>query len=99
MPMADRKPGENLVPKPFNDSAFGPVLVGGLTAFILVAAVTGWSSTMSVASAAISSGKVAAEGNRKAVQHPTGGEIGVVFVREGQLVQQGQKLIQLELAD
>jgi HlyD family type I secretion membrane fusion protein len=88
-----------MAPKPFNDSAFGPVLVGGLASFILIAAVTGWSSTMSVASAAISPGKVAVEGNRKAVQHPTGGEVGVVFVREGQLVEKGQKLLQLELAD
>lgn len=84
---------------PFNDSAFGPVLAGGLASLVLIAAVTGWSSTMSVASAAISQGKVAVEGNRKAVQHPTGGEVGVVFVREGQLVEKGQKLLQLELAD
>ncbi|MBM1171273.1 HlyD family type I secretion periplasmic adaptor subunit [Microvirga arabica] len=86
-------------PLPFKDSAFGPVLFGGVAALALLATVTAWSSTMSVASAAISPGKVAAEGNRKAVQHPTGGEIGAVFVREGQLVAQGQKLIQLELAD
>ena len=85
--------------KPFDDSAFGPVLVGGVVSVALVAAVTVWSSTMSVASAAISAGKVAAEGNRKAVQHPTGGEVGVVFVREGQLVEKGQRLLQLELAD
>ena len=43
--------------------------------------------------------KSTVEGNRKAIQHPTGGEIGVVFVREGQLVEKGQKLLQLELAD
>lgn len=97
--MAKKQPVVAVATKPFKDSAFGPVLVGGLAALTLVAAVTGWSSTMSVASAAISSGKVAAEGNRKAVQHPTGGEVGIVFVREGQLVEAGQKLIQLELAD
>jgi HlyD family type I secretion membrane fusion protein len=73
--------------------------VGGFAALALVIAVAAWSATMSVASAAISSGKVEAEGNRKAVQHPTGGQIGSVFVREGQLVEQGQKLVQLELAD
>ncbi|MFC5486791.1 HlyD family type I secretion periplasmic adaptor subunit [Microvirga aerilata] len=75
------------------------MLFGGVAALALVAGVAFWSSTMSVASAAISSGKVAVEGNRKAIQHPTGGEIGVVFVREGQLVEKGQKLLQLELAD
>jgi HlyD family type I secretion membrane fusion protein len=84
---------------PFKDSAFGPVLIGGVASLVLLAAVTGWSSTMSVASAAISSGKVTVEGNRKAVQHPSGGEVGTVFVREGQLVEKGQKLLQLELAD
>jgi HlyD family type I secretion membrane fusion protein len=87
------------VPFPFKDSALGPVLVGGFSALALVIAVTAWSSTMSVASAAISPGKVEAEGNRKAIQHPTGGQIGSVFVREGQLVEQGQKLVQLELAE
>jgi HlyD family secretion protein len=87
------------IESPFKDSAFGPVLFGGLAALALVAAVSVWSSTMSVASAAISTGKVAVEGNRKAVQHPTGGEIGAVFVREGQLVEKGQKLLQLEFAD
>ncbi len=97
--MLEKQSVPHMATRPFNDSAFGPVLVGGLASFILIAAVTGWSSTMSVASAAISPGKVAAEGNRKAVQHPTGGEVGAVFVREGQLVERGQKLLQLELAD
>jgi HlyD family type I secretion membrane fusion protein len=90
---------EVLPVSPLKDSASGPVLFGGVAALALVAGIALWSSTMSVASAAISPGKVAVEGNRKAIQHPTGGEIGVVFVREGQLVEKGQKLLQLELAD
>ena len=99
-PMLETRPAAHSPPKPFQDSAFGPVLVGGVAALVLIAAVTGWSSTMSVASRPPSRpGKVAAEGNRKAVQHPTGGEVGAVFVREGQLVEKGQKLLQLELAD
>ncbi|MGO4706849.1 HlyD family type I secretion periplasmic adaptor subunit [Microvirga sp. 2MCAF38] len=85
--------------KPLSDSAFGPVVVGGLTALGMLLAITGWSSTMSVASAAITSGRVVAEGNRKVIQHREGGQIGTVFVREGQLVQKGQKLLQLDLAD
>ncbi|WP_210489536.1 HlyD family type I secretion periplasmic adaptor subunit [Microvirga antarctica] len=97
--MPDLKLPSPLDAKPFKDSAFGPVLVGGLAALVLMAAVAAWSSTMSVASAAITSGKVTVEGSRKAVQHPNGGEVGIVFVREGQLVEKGEKLIQLELAD
>src|SRR4051794_36367005 len=85
--------------QPFKDSAFGPVLAGGVASLALTMAVVAWSSTMSVASAAMATGKVAIEGNRKAVQHHTGGEVAAVFVREGQFVEKGQKLVQLELAD
>jgi HlyD family type I secretion membrane fusion protein len=97
--VTDQVLNDALPVSPLKDSASGPVLFGGVAALALVAGVTLWSSTMSVASAAISSGKVTVEGNRKAVQHPTGGEIGIVYVREGQLVEKGQKLLQLELAD
>ncbi|MPR08702.1 HlyD family type I secretion periplasmic adaptor subunit [Microvirga tunisiensis] len=97
--MNNHVPVEALAGPTFKDSASGPVMFGGVAALALVSAVMAWSSTMSVASASISSGKVAVEGNRKAVQHPTGGEVGVVSVREGQLVAKGQKLVQLELAD
>ena len=97
--MSNQVLSEALPVSPLKDSAAGPVLFGGAAALALVAGIALWSSTMSVASAAISTGKVAVEGNRKALQHPTGGEIGVVFVREGQLVEKGQKLLQLELAD
>lgn len=97
--MSNQILSEVLPVSPLKDSASGPVLFGGVAALALVAGIALWSSTMSVASAAISTGKVAVEGNRKAIQHPTGGEISVVFVREGQLVEKGQKLLQLELAD
>ena len=97
--MSNQVLSEVLPVSPLQDSAAGPVLFGGVAALALVAGIALWSSTMSVASAAMSTGKVAVEGNRKAIQHPTGGEIGVVFVREGQLVEKGQKLLQLELAD
>ncbi len=85
--------------QPFPDTASGPIIVGGLTAIALLLSVTGWSSVMSVSSAAITTGRVTVEGNRKAVQHRDGGPVGAVFVREGQLVQHGQKLVQLELPD
>ncbi|WP_112661580.1 HlyD family type I secretion periplasmic adaptor subunit [Microvirga flavescens] len=83
----------------YSDSAIGPAVVGGAAALALLLAVAGWSSVMSVASAAITSGRVTVEGNRKAIQHREGGSIGTVFVREGQLVEKGQKLLQLDLAD
>src|SRR4051812_27657953 len=75
------------------DSAFGPTLVGGLTALVLSASVVVWASNMSVASAAAATGRVTVEGNRRALQHRDGGAIASVFVKEGQLVRQGQKLL------
>jgi HlyD family type I secretion membrane fusion protein len=81
------------------DSASGPALAGGVAVAALMAAVLTWSSTMSVASAAMAAGRIAVEGNRKAVQHRDGGPIAAVLVREGQLVAKGQPLLTLDLSE
>lgn len=57
-----------------------------------------WASTMQVASAALAPGRVVVEGNRKAIQHPDGGPIGAVFVKEGEAVAKGQPLLELDLS-
>jgi HlyD family type I secretion membrane fusion protein len=82
-----------------SDSAVGPALLGGVAAAAFVGALVLWSSSMSVASAAIAGGRISVEGNRKAIQHRDGGPIGRVLVREGQLVQAGQPLLHLDLSE
>src|SRR5690349_1103304 len=77
------------------DSPRGPLLIGGLAAVLMLAILLGWASFMSVAGGAISNGKVAVEGSRKAVQHRDGGTIRAILVREGQRVERGQPLLEI----
>lgn len=55
-----------------------------------------WAAVSPIDSAAIASGVVAAEGNRKAVQHLDGGVISKILIKEGDVVTEGQELILLD---
>jgi len=61
-------------------------------AFILF---MGWATTMPIDSGVPVSGNVVVAGYRKAVQHPTGGVVQAIFVREGDKVAAGQVLIKV----
>ncbi len=56
----------------------------------------GWAALSSIESAAITYGVVAADGNRKVVQHMDGGIVSAVLVKEGEFVGQGQEVIRLD---
>lgn len=81
------------------DSPKLPLLIGigALIVFLLV--MFGWASAMSVSGAAIATGQLAVEGNRKALQHRDGGPVAAVLVREGQRVKKNQPLLELDLTD
>lgn len=81
------------------DSARSPLVIGGGAALLMALLLIVWASTMSVAGGAIASGKVAIEGNRKAVQHREGGPVRAILVREGQRVEKGQPLLELKSTD
>jgi HlyD family secretion protein len=72
-------------------TVIGAVLVGGL-----VIGLGGWAAVASISGAVIASGQVMLEGNIKKIQHPTGGIIGEIKVREGQRVTEGELLIRLD---
>jgi HlyD family secretion protein/epimerase transport system membrane fusion protein len=72
---------------------------GALSALGLLVALFVWASTLQVASAALASGEVTVEGNRKAVQHRDGGPVEAVFVREGQRVAKGEPLLKLNMSE
>ena len=72
------------------------ILTGGLIIFGFFALLFGWGSVAHLDSAVTSFGVVQAEGSRKVVQHPDGGVIDAILVKEGDLVQQGQVLIRLD---
>ncbi|MBC3466510.1 HlyD family type I secretion periplasmic adaptor subunit [Pseudomonas sp. RW10S2] len=81
---------------PLRDDARGPVKAGrwlvlaGFGGFLLWAALAPLDKGVPV------SGNVVVAGSRQAVQHPTGGVIGQLSVRDGDQVQAGQVLLSLD---
>lgn len=82
--------------KPFRPSARGPVLFGLFTLLLLVGGFGLWSTTTKIAGAVVSPGRVEVEQNRQVVQHPDGGVVETIFVKNGDLVAAGDPLIQLD---
>jgi HlyD family secretion protein len=72
-------------------------LVSGLAVvFILVGGLGVWATTTSIVGAVIGSGVVVVETNVKKVQHPTGGIVGEIHVKNGDRVKAGDLLIRLD---
>ncbi|MQW85607.1 HlyD family type I secretion periplasmic adaptor subunit [Sinorhizobium saheli] len=71
-------------------------LLGGATVVaLLVGVVGGWAATTDISEAVIAYGTVVVDDNEKKVQHPTGGIVGKIFVRDGGHVKAGDLLVQL----
>lgn len=71
-------------------------LMGGVTvAALLVGVVGGWAATVDISGAVIAHGAVVVESSEKKVQHPTGGIVGKILVRDGSQVSNGDLLVQL----
>lgn len=80
---------------PLNIEASGFVKAG---VWLIVLSVGGfflWSSFAPLAKGVNSAGQVIVEGNNKVVQHPVGGIVEKILVREGQQVKAGQTLIKM----
>ncbi|MFY9829491.1 MAG: HlyD family type I secretion periplasmic adaptor subunit [Rhodoplanes sp.] len=67
-----------------------------VAAIILVIGLGGWAATTEFAGAVIAPGQVVVNSNHKKVQHPTGGVIGELQVREGDQVNAGDILVRLD---
>jgi len=71
-------------------------LLGGLIAVLILGGGVGlWAAMAEVSGAVIAQGHVAVASNAKKVQHPTGGTVGRIFVRDGDNVEAGDLLVQL----
>jgi HlyD family secretion protein len=69
----------------------------GMLSLMLVFGIFGiWSIIAPINSAAIGIGKVILDNNKKTIQHLEGGIVDTIFVREGEFVEAGQKLIKLD---
>src|SRR5215208_861595 len=71
--------------------AAGVALVG-----LLTGVVGGWAGTTELAGAVIAPGSLVVETNVKKVQHPTGGVVGEVRVRDGDPVKAGDVVVRLD---
>lgn len=72
------------------------ILLGSLLCLFLAGGLGAWGTLAPLASAVIAPGIVVVEGNDKTVQHPTGGIVGEILVRNGTAVSVGQPLIRLD---
>ena len=77
-------------------SARAPLLVGMVTLLLLVVGFGGWASLSTISGAVVASGQVQVELSRQVVQHPDGGVVAEILVKEGDLVATGQPLIRLD---
>lgn len=74
-----------------------PFIVFGLTIVaIFLGGLVAWSVLAPIESAAVASGVVKVESNRLVVDHPDGGTIEKLLVREGDYVNDGQPIIYLD---
>lgn len=69
----------------------------GLFALLLLLGGFGvWASVSRIAGAVVAAGQVEVERHRQVVQHPDGGVVDAILVRDGQAVQAGDPLIRLD---
>lgn len=72
-------------------------LIAGTTAIaVLFGGVGGWAATTELSGAVIASGILVVDGNVKKVQHPSGGIVAELLVKEGQIVSAGETVIRLD---
>jgi HlyD family secretion protein len=72
------------------------LLVGLLLVVVMVASVGGWAATTPIGGAVIASGFVVVESNIKKVQHPTGGIVAAITIKNGNLVNAGDVVVSLD---
>jgi HlyD family secretion protein len=89
--MSDRNP------LPSDLGRVGRYLVAGFVIiFALVGGVGVWAAQTEIAGAVIAQGTVVVESNVKKVQHPSGGIVGEIFVKNGDFVHAGDLLLRLD---
>jgi HlyD family secretion protein len=79
------------------DGSVTRYMVGGLAvAFLLVGGLGVWAATTQIAGAIVAQGLWWSKPTSKKVQHPTGGVVGEIFVKNGKRVEAGDLLIRLD---
>jgi HlyD family type I secretion membrane fusion protein len=82
--------------KPVSDSLRAPATTGIVAILVFFVGLGAWAALFEIASAVQGAAVIRVESQRQAVQHPDGGVVKELLVKEGELVQQGQVLIRLD---
>lgn len=77
-------------------SARGPLITGFVTLAVLLGGFGYWSVGTTISGAVVASGQIEVESHRQVVQHPDGGVVETIAVKEGDTVKAGDLLIQLD---
>ncbi|MBY5935404.1 HlyD family type I secretion periplasmic adaptor subunit [Tateyamaria omphalii] len=78
-------------------SALTPLIIGFFGLFGLLGGLVAWATLTQIAGAVIASGRIEVDQNRQIVQHSTGGIVSEIAVKEGDSVDAGDLLIQLDV--
>ncbi|MEO9576348.1 MAG: HlyD family type I secretion periplasmic adaptor subunit [Tateyamaria sp.] len=76
--------------------ATGPLLVGAVALVVLVGVLGYWSVNARIAGAVIASGMIQVESNRQVLQHPQGGVVGELLVKDGDIVSSGDVVLRFD---
>jgi HlyD family secretion protein len=72
------------------------LVIGLAVVIVLAGGLGGWASTAEISGALIAPGSIVVDSNVKKVQHPTGGVVGEVRARDGDVVRTGDILVRLD---
>ncbi|RYX95096.1 MAG: biotin/lipoyl-binding protein, partial [Bradyrhizobiaceae bacterium] len=72
------------------------LIIGLAVVLILGGGLGGWAATAQLAGALIAPGSVVVDSNVKKVQHPTGGVVGELRARDGDVVKAGDVVVRLD---
>ncbi|MBM1221909.1 HlyD family type I secretion periplasmic adaptor subunit [Ponticoccus sp. SC2-23] len=73
-----------------------PMLIGAAALLVLVGGLGTWSVMSRITGAVIAQGQIEVETNRQVIQHPDGGIVAEILVKEGDTVEAGEVLIRLD---
>jgi HlyD family secretion protein len=95
-PLPQFQPPRKQAPTPSSRSIRRHVITGAIVVILLAGGVGGWAGTQEISGALIAPGQVVVDSNVKKVQHPTGGIIGELRVRDGDRVKAGDIVVRLD---
>jgi HlyD family secretion protein len=82
--------------KILQDALRRQIVAVGVTATVLVVGLGGWAARTEISGAVVAPGQLVVNSNVKKVQHPTGGVVGELRVRDGNRVNAGDIVVRLD---